>query len=135
MAVLDASVYVALTNAREDHHEAAWKWFRQALVRGELVVAPVVILAEVAAALSRGQLDPRLAGSVIQRLVHSRSVELVPVSHGLGQLAATIAATHRIRGCDAIYVALAQQLGDTLVTLDRQQLVRGASVVETRAPG
>jgi predicted nucleic acid-binding protein len=28
-----------------------------------------------------------------------------------------IAAEHRIRGCDAVYVALADQLGDCLITL------------------
>jgi len=46
----------------------------------------------------------------------------------------TLAAEHRIRGCDAVYVALARQLDMPLITLDRQQLERGAAVVATRVP-
>jgi predicted nucleic acid-binding protein len=52
----------------------------------------------------------------------------------LAQRAAAIAADHQIRSCDAIYVALAQQLGTELVTLDQQQLERGVAVVTTRIP-
>jgi predicted nucleic acid-binding protein len=48
--------------------------------------------------------------------------------------AARMAAEHRIRGCDAVYVSLADQLSDTLVTLDRQQLERGAALVNARTP-
>jgi predicted nucleic acid-binding protein len=45
-----------------------------------------------------------------------------------------IAAAHRVRGCDAIYLALAEQLSDCLVTLAVQQLERGSEVVATRKP-
>jgi predicted nucleic acid-binding protein len=52
----------------------------------------------------------------------------------LAEQAATIAIDHRIRSCDAVYVTLAAQLGDCLVTLDRQQLERAAEVVDAREP-
>jgi predicted nucleic acid-binding protein len=45
-----------------------------------------------------------------------------------------IAVDHQIRGCDAIYVALADQMKDELVTLDKQQFERGSAVVKTREP-
>ena len=51
-----------------------------------------------------------------------------------GQQAAQIAADYKIRGCDAIYVALAQQLDDYLITLDNQQYTRGAYIIDTRRP-
>jgi predicted nucleic acid-binding protein len=76
-----------------------------------------------------------LAHQVIQQLLRSKVIELVPISSALAERAATIAADHQVRGCDAIYLALAEQLGDTLVTLDQQQLERGAAVVATRNPG
>ena len=47
--------------------------------------------------------------------------ELVPVSADLGRLAAALASDHRLRGCDAVYVALARERGARLITLDRQQ--------------
>jgi len=56
------------------------------------------------------------------------------VTAGLAERAATIAADDQIRGCDAIYVALAEQLDDHLVTLDQQQLERGAAVVTVYKP-
>lgn len=39
-----------------------------------------------------------------------------------------IAATYQIRGCDAIYVALAGTLDEELITLDRQQGERAKSI-------
>jgi predicted nucleic acid-binding protein len=70
----------------------------------------------------------------VQQLARSEVIELVQITTSLAERAAAIAAEHRIRGCDAVYVALADQLSDTLVTLDRQQLERGAALVTVRAP-
>lgn len=134
MAVMDASVYIALVNAHEREHSSSWAWFEQARAADESVVAPVILLAEVAAALSRGMGDPTLAHRVVQQLARSEVIELFPVTMTMAEQAAEIAAEHRIRGCDAVYVALADQLSDTLVTLDRQQLERGAALVTVRAP-
>ncbi len=134
MAVIDASVYVALVNAREAAHASSWAWFGRANSTGEPMFAPVILLAEVAAALGRGAGDPALAHRVVQQLLYSRVIELALVTTTMAERAAAIAADYRIRGCDAIYVALAEQLGDELVTLDRQQLERGRAVVVTREP-
>ena len=134
MAVIDASVYMALVNAHEREHSSSWAWFEQARAAEESVVAPVILLAEVAAALSRGMGDPILAHRVAQQLTRSEAIELIQITMAMAERAAEIAAVHRIRGCDAVYVALADQLSDTLVTLDRQQLERGATLVTVRAP-
>jgi predicted nucleic acid-binding protein len=134
VAVIDASVYIALINAYEKDHTTSWGWFEQAKTAQEPIVAPVILLAEVAAALSRGVGDLVLAHRVVQQLRRSGLIELVPVTFAMAERAAVIAADHRIRGCDAIYVALADQLGDCLVTLDRQQLERSAAIVSVREP-
>lgn len=134
MAVIDASVYMALVNARESNHASSWAWLRQAQVAREQLSAPVIFLAEIAAALSRGLGDPALAHQVVAQLLRSKLIELVPITPKLAERAATIAANHQIRGCDAIYVALAEHLGNYLITLDQQQFERGAAVVTTRKP-
>ncbi len=134
MAVIDASVYVALINAHESEHSSSWAWFEQAKDAQEPVVAPAILLAEVSAALSRGIGNPALARRVVQQLLRSRVIELTPVTTALAERASTIAADHRIRGCDAVYVALAEQLNDCLVTLDQQQLERGAAVATVCKP-
>ncbi len=134
MAVIDASVYVALVNEQEDAHEASISWFHKAVLSGESMVAPVIILAEVAAAISRGVGNPVLAHRTISQLQNSRIIRLQQVSAELGARAAAIAADYKIRGCDSIYVALAEQMGSVLVTLDGQQLERGTEVIEVRVP-
>jgi hypothetical protein len=58
----------------------------------------------------------------------------VPVDEALGGMAAELAATHQIRGCDAVYVALAQQLAAPLVTLDGEQRQRALAVVVMQTP-
>ncbi len=134
MAVIDASVYVALINTHASEHSSSWAWFEQAKSAQEPVVAPAILLAEVSAALSHGAADPALAHQVVQQLLRSNVIELIPVTTALAERAATIAADHRVRGCDAIYIALAEQLSDHLVTLDQQQLERGAAFVTVCTP-
>ena len=134
MAVIDASVYVALINAKEKEHTSSWTWFEQAKNEQQTIAAPVILLAEVAAALSRGVGDLSLAHRVVGQLKRSRLIELVPVSLAIAEQAAVIAGDYRIRGCDAIYVALASQLEDCLITLDQQQLERAAAIVDIRKP-
>lgn len=131
MAVVDASVYVALANAQDVYHLRCRDWLQAC---EEQLWAPAILLSEVAAALSRGQRDPTLALKAVRYLRASQQLKLVPVSAPLAFSAAQVAARQRIRGCDALYVALAQRLGEPLVTLDRQQLERSAALIETRQP-
>lgn len=134
MPTIDASVYVALINAQEADHAKSWAWFQEAQAAGDPILAPVILLAEVASAISRGIGDAALAHQVVEQLQRSRIIELVPVIPTIAERAATIAADYRVRGCDAIYLALTEQMNDYLVTLDRQQLERGAGVVATHKP-
>lgn len=52
MAIIDASVYLALVNDREQAHDACWAWFEAALDAGEELSAPAIFATEVASALS-----------------------------------------------------------------------------------
>lgn len=134
MPVVDASVCVALFRVDESGHEASRSWLGAALEAGEPIVAPVNLLPEVAAALSRGAKDEELALRAVALLRGRQLVQLFPITEGLAERAARIAASKRIRGADSLYVALAAELRMELVTLDRQQLDRGAEVVATRRP-
>lgn len=134
MAVVDASVYVALVHAGESGHAASWDWLEAAQAGDEPLRAPNILAAEVASAVSRGNNNPELAHQIVMQLLTFNIVELMPVTARLAGRAATIAADHQIPGCDAVYVALADETDDLLVTLDRQQLERGAALVTTRSP-
>jgi predicted nucleic acid-binding protein len=134
MPIVDASVYVALVNTHEEHHSRSWSWFQGVQEKGDPIIAPAILLSEIAAALSRGTGDNELAKRVIANLKKAGVVEIIPVTLSLADLAATIAADHQIRVCDAIYVAAAKQFTEPLITLDQQQLERAASVVQTLEP-
>jgi predicted nucleic acid-binding protein len=134
MPVVDASVCVALFHSDDPGHPASRRWLAERRDEDEPIVSPVILLAEVAAALGRGLGDADLARRAVLLLRGRHLLELFPVTEALAALAAQIAAEQKIRGCDAIYVALASQLEMELVTQDGQQLERGAAVVATRTP-
>jgi predicted nucleic acid-binding protein len=134
MAVVDASVLVALFHADEPHHDVCRSWLIRVTTAGEEIVIPVIALAEIAAAVSRGKGDALRAQQITTLLTQSNVLTLHPVPQVLAEQAADVAALHRIRGCDAIYVALAQKLDQPLITLDAQQLERAAAIVKTEKP-
>lgn len=134
MATLDASVLISLFNTRDRQHGATVTWFREAVADGEPLRAPVTVLSEVSAAIAAGTGDKQLARDVEAHIRHSPLFELLPVALPLAERAATLAAEHQLRGTDAVYFAVAETLGDRLVTLNPRQLQRGNTVVETARP-
>ncbi len=134
MATIDSSVLVSLFNDHDRLHTQTLAWFREAVADGEPLRSPVIALAEVAAAIAIGTGDKQLARDVETHVRHSPLFEFLPVAMPLAERAATLAAEHQLRGSDAIYFAVAETLGDSLVTLNPRQLQRGNLVVETRRP-
>lgn len=134
MPVVDASVIVSVVNPDEPYHNQCRAWLSTVLLSGEQIYAPAIILAEVGAALSRGKHDQGLAQRAISLLSQETLIQLQPLSVEFSRRTAVIAIEHQIRGCDAVYVALAEQLAAELVTLDNQQLERGGVIVVTKRP-
>lgn len=54
---------------------------------------------------------------------------LIALDDTLAQDAAELAARHRLRSSNAVYVALVRRFGATLITLDAEQGERGGAVV------
>jgi predicted nucleic acid-binding protein len=59
---------------------------------------------------------------------------MVPLDETLAQQALDVAASHSLRGSDAVYAAMALRFGSTLVTLDREQQQRMQAVVPAHQP-
>ena len=83
MAVVDASVYVALINAHEPDHARCWTWFEQANAAQEPLYAPLILLGKVAAALSRGIGAPTLARRTVQQLLRGKPWTIRSSNEGL----------------------------------------------------
>jgi predicted nucleic acid-binding protein len=71
---------------------------------------------------------------VVEELFALGAVELIPLDRERARRAAALAAASGVRGADAVYLALAQELVENLVTLDRLQAEQGAKLVEIRTP-
>jgi predicted nucleic acid-binding protein len=132
--VIDASVYLNAFNPAEKGSEISKDLLARLQSQAVPMIGPVLLLPEIAAAISRGQNDPELArqfAAAIQRLPH---LVLVPIDRVLAQQALDIAAMHRLRGSDAVYSAVAQRFACPLITLDREQHDRAASVLQAYYP-
>jgi predicted nucleic acid-binding protein len=134
MYVVDASVHVADARPQDPNHAEARAFLDRVAADGCAVLVPTIVLAEVASAISRGMGYPDVARRVTAVLRRQPHCQFVPVDGLLGDLAAGVAADSQIRGCDAVYVALALQHGAVLITLDREQQTRAPHDVDARTP-
>ena len=130
----DASVGVSRFVLNDGHHEPSYSWLEDTVIRGELIVAPALFLAEVAGAISRRTGRPELAAQAVDLLEQLPNSRLVAIDPHLARHAALLAGEHRLRGSDSFYVAL-QQLGFSLVTWDREQAERGSAATPVITPG
>lgn len=134
MVVVDASVLLATILTHEPHHAASKAWLDALVTSGAYCSVPAILLSEVAAPLSRAYNQPELAKKVVQQLTAAPFIKLVPISLPLASRAAVIAAEYQLRGCDAVYVALAETLDEELITLDKQQIERAQTIISARHP-
>lgn len=131
---VDASVFLNAFNPYEAGHEDSHRLLALMQEQAVPIIAPTLLLPEVAAAVARGQGDADLARRFVARLKQLPHLVLAPLDEALAQQAADMAAHHRLRGSDAVYAAVALRFGSQLVSLDREQRERVASVVSARGP-
>jgi predicted nucleic acid-binding protein len=131
---IDASVFLNAFNPYEAGHEDSRHLLSLMQERGTPIVAPTLLLPEVAAVVGRGRGDADLAHRFVAALRQLPHLILVPLDETLAQQAADVAAQHRLRGSDAVYVAVALRFGSTLVSLDREQRERVSAVVSAQRP-
>jgi len=132
--VVDASVLIAAVLPNEPFHADAKAFMGRLMDVRAYIYLPSIAFAEVAAAIARGAGDERLALAVVAEYNMRPDLYRIAVDLALGDLATEIAARQRIRGCDAVYVALARREQAILITLDDQQRERAPSSVTARTP-
>lgn len=134
MYTVDASVHVSALNPREADSAASQAFLAQIQRQRIPLFCPTLLLVEVAAAVARAIGDAGRAVALATELRGLPNQTLVSLDEALADRAAGLAATAHLRGADAVYAAVAQQYGTTLVTLDRQQLGRLSPLVKTARP-
>lgn len=85
IAVVDTSIWVMLFRKDEADHRQVRAWIDLKVSAGETVAAPLIVLPEVAAALTRGVNRPLLAQRAVDFLASGKLIELHAVDPPLAQ--------------------------------------------------
>jgi len=131
---IDASVFVNAFNSYELGHANSYRFLEYIKTQAFPIIVPTLVLPEVAAAIGRGSCNATLARKLVNAVSRLPNLIMVPLDNVLAQQAADVAADYRLRGSDAVYIAVALRFGATLVTLDQEQAARVASVLTARDP-
>ncbi|MEM7586639.1 MAG: PIN domain-containing protein [Acidobacteriota bacterium] len=129
---LDASVHLNALNPHEGGSIESQQLI--AAIHGDIRLAheifvPMLLLVEVAASTARIFDDTDRGLEASEAIRHLPCQTFVPLDESLSNLSCELAATHRLRGADSIYGAVARRFDSLLVTRDREQLNRlGPSV-------
>lgn len=134
MVIVDASVWVSRLVPQDAFHAVSRDWLERYTLAGGEIVAPALLLSEVSGAVARRIDDARFALQAVEVILRLPVLRVVAVDERLARDAAALAANLRLRGADAIYVAVARRLDIPLVTLDIEQRDRAREVVVVRAP-
>jgi predicted nucleic acid-binding protein len=134
MTVVDASVLVSVYHASDAFHQLSIEWLQQYSRSGAIIVVPLLVLSEVAGSIARQTSDPYQGREAVRQLRALPNLVLVPVDERLATLSAQLAADLRLKGADAIYVAVVAQLDLPLISWDREQIERGGRLVTAQRP-
>jgi predicted nucleic acid-binding protein len=134
MYTLDANIYARDIDPNDPNY-AACHALLERLKQGDIrVIVPTLLLAELAASISRVRRDPIRARITVEALQALPFMEFADLDRARGQDAAEIAADRAVKGADAVYIAVARHYGCTLVTLDQEQATRAAPIVTVMTP-
>jgi predicted nucleic acid-binding protein len=134
MYTIDASVWVNSFDQREPGHVSSRQLLEVIRAQALPIIVPNLALAEVAGAISRTRNDPIRAQAFSASLEQLPNVTVMPLNAELGQRALELAAQHGLRGADAVYAAVAHQVGSTLISRDNEHLTRLNGIITVCTP-
>jgi predicted nucleic acid-binding protein len=132
--IVDASVWVNGFDQKENGHEISQRFLK---LLGEQMIAvtvPTLVLAVVAAAISRSRQQPVQAAAFAIAMSKLPNLTFRSLDMALADQALRLAAQYGLRGADAVYAAVALETGYTLVSLDNEHLTRLQDVVTVQTP-
>jgi predicted nucleic acid-binding protein len=134
MYVVDASVWVNSFDQKEVGHEISRRFLTLLAEQQIAVAVPTLVLAEVAAAISRSRQEPAKAHAFAEAISRLPNLAFKSLDMVLARQSFRLAAQHGLRGADAVYAAVALETGYTLVSLDKEHLTRLQDVVIVKKP-
>jgi len=134
MMVVDASVVVSYLVPKDVNHIASRRWFRQQVADERQIIAPLLLLPEIGGAISRRTGNPALSHRAVEALKKLSNLRLIAIDDQLTSAATEYAINLRLRGADALYVAVAARLNLPLVSWDNEHASRAGKVINVMTP-
>ena len=131
---IDASVFVSAAMPPEAQFGDSNSFLNKIRLNPQVIRCPSLLVPGSAASLARRTGSVGVGQNSIQWIMRFPGMNLLPLDGARALQAAQVAATYRPRGADAVYVAVAQEFGTTLVTWDTEMLTRGAQAVTVMTP-
>jgi predicted nucleic acid-binding protein len=131
---IDASVFVNAFNPHEDGHASSLAIVAAIQEAGDPIIIPTLLLTELASAVARVNDDTSGALQYANATAALPHVTLVSLTSTMARHAAELAATHRLRGADAVYLTVARRYGTIVVSRDEEQCSRGSPIVTCQTP-
>jgi predicted nucleic acid-binding protein len=134
LITVDSSVFVSAARPSEPGFQDCTTflaWVRQGQPR---LFLATLVLVETAAALSRTGSREDISQQYALAIGQLPNAVLVALDEGLARQAGAFGARHKLRGADAVFLATASIFAAELVTLDMEQLERGAKIVQALTP-
>ncbi len=134
MLTVDANVFISASTPTEVFHADSDNFLLRAGRGGVLFFCPTLVLPEIASGIIRPTGDVVATQEAVRRVQTLPGLTLVDLTDQRALRAARAVSDYRLRGADAVYIAVAQEHGTTLITWDKEVLTRGAQAVPTMTP-
>lgn len=134
MLTVDANVFVSAASTTEVQYGASMLFLSRLLSLSLPLYYPTIVVSETTAGIVRPTNNVSLARRTADNLGLLTGMNLIAVDENRARLASELAITYRLRGADAIYVAVAQEFGTILITWDTELLTRGRLAVPVITP-
>lgn len=132
--IVDASIWVASILDTDRHHSTSAAFVRRLIELRQSASVPALVWPEISGAVSRRTGDSEKGIKLARFLAAQNWITSFPLDSTLARESMRIAAGQRMRGADAVYVALAAARGKTLITLDAEMLEHAPANVEYLSP-
>ncbi len=134
MLTIDANVFISSASVSEAQHQVSRAFLRRVSALSVPSYCLTILLPEVAAGIVRPTGRVGFASRTVSSISRLPNLVLVELTEDHAMQTSDIAITCRLRGADAVYVAVAQEYSTMLVTWDQELLTRGAAAVIVMTP-
>lgn len=121
-------------NPHEQGHAESLASLAAIQERGDPIIVPTLLLPEIASAVARATDDASGGLRFADATAALPHLTLVPLTAVMARQAAELATTYRLRGADAVYLAVARRYGTTVVSRDEEQRSHGSALVDCQTP-